>query len=309
MEQLPKRRRLSHKNEASVGYPESNHVVWPSLHPGVVKEGPLGHQEPLRNGILPFTIPPDLSSPLRKPRHAVQISGLGENSLPKFAPRGLSEDELPEPPWKTSTASLVQVVVDLPEKPLTKFLISPTSSIIPLEGFGTFTLNANSSPSQLLPSQTNSAAASSSVYSANSSVHLANLSVHSANSVPQSSPSQAGRNAIVRTLTAVDEPIHGATATGTFSPSSTSLKLNLPGPGSQVVLSSPPSTPIPSDPPSSVISDTTSSSYPTSLAVSSLSRRTQISPESTSFPQSRKPTTPKESATGHSSASSEFNNR
>lgn len=307
MEQNPKRRRLSQKEEPLRGHLESEHGRWSHLHCRMVASGTSGQQELSHRGHPPFTIPPDFSSLLNKSHRSGHATRLGNNSLPKLVPRGLGGEASPEPPLKTAIASVFQVVVDLPEKPPTILLIPPASSIISLEGFGTWTVDTNPTPSHLLPTQTDLAGASSSAYSASSSVHSANSRVHPADSAQQSSPSQAGRNSIPELPKTVDEPAHSNIATRTVLPSSASLKINLPGPGSQVVLLSPPSTPVPSDPPSSVLLEGTGSFHPTSPDIpssSSTSRDTQKSPQSTSSPKPRRPKKIIGSAEGDSSISS-----
>lgn len=310
MEQHSKRRRLSQKEEPLIGCPESEHGRWPQLRHGMVEEGSRGHQEPLRKGTPPFKIPPDSGLSLNKPRRSGHATTHGDRSLPKVVRRGFGEGRSPEPPLKTAIASVIQVIVDLPEKPLTKLLIPPGSSIISLEGYGTLILDTGPSPSHLLPSQTNPTVASSSAYPASSSMHSANSLVHSANSAQQSSPSQAGRSSIPEISKTADEPAYSTTDTKISLPSSTSLKINLPGPGSQVVLISPPSTPIPSNPPSSVLSKSIESfrlALPVTSSASS-PRGTQSSPRSTSSPQPIKPENLIGSATGDPSVSSEFIN-
>lgn len=313
MEQRSKRRRLSQQEEPLLGYFESKHGPWPQLHHGtVVGEGSRLRQEHLREGTpRPLRISSDFGLPLNKSRRAGHATTHGDRSRPKLIRRGLGQDRSPEPPLKTAIASVVQIVVN---KSFTKILVPPGSSVIPLEGFGTLTLDTGPSPSVLLPSQTNSAAISSSAFSpsslaypAKSSTHPANPFVHSASSAQQSEPSQAGRTSIPEASKNANEPTYSITIAKNSPSNSPSLKINLPGPDSQVVLISPPSTPIPSNPPNSVLSDRIESSHLNLPIISSLSssRGTQSPPVLTTSP----PIEPKNlqaSATGDSSSSSEF---
>lgn len=318
MEQRSKRRRLSQQEEPLVGYFESEHGPWPQLHHGTaVGEGSRRRQGHLRKGApKPLRNSSDFGLPLNKTRRAGHATTHGDRSLPKLVRRGLGEDRSPEPPLKTAIASMVQIIVDMSDKPFTKLLVPPGSSIIPLEGYGTLTLDTGPSPSLSLPSQTNSAVTSSSAYSpsslaypARSSIHRANPFVHSASSVQQSESSQTGRASIPEASKTANEPTYSITVPKISPSSSPSLKINLPGPDSQVVLISPPSTPIPSNPPSSVLSDSTESSHLTlptiSSSSSSPSRGTQSSPLLTTS-QPIKPENPTVSATGDSGSSSEF---
>lgn len=307
MEQRSKRRRLSQKEETLIAYFEPENGPWPRLHHGiVVEEGSRRHQERLRKGTpQPLRISSDSSLPLNKSRSSRYAATHGDSSLSKVLPRGLGEDRSPEPPLKTAIASMVQLVVDLPKKPLTKLLIPPASSIIPLEGYGTLTLDTGPSSSPLLPSQTDSAIISSSAYPASSSMRSANLSVHSASSAQQHSSSQAGRGSVLEISKTVDEPAYSITVAKTSPSSSTSLKINVPRPDSQVVLISPPSTPIPSNLPSSVLPDNTGSSHLTLPVISlSSSHATQSSLPLTSSLQPSKPKNSIASATDDASSTS-----
>ena len=315
MEQRSKRRRLSQQEEPPVGYFESKHGPWPQLHHGTVAgEGSHGHQAHLRKGTpKPLRISSDFGLPLNKSRHAGHAATHGDRSLPKVVRRGLGNDRSAEPPLKTAIASMVQVIIDIPEKPLTNLLVPPGSSVIPLEGYGTLTLDTGPSPSLLLSSQTNSGliissanSPSSLTYPARSSMHPVNPFVHSASPAQQSESSQAGRTSIPEASKTTNEPTYSITVTKTL-PSSSSLKLNLPRPDSQVVLISPPSTPIPSNPPSSFLSESTDSFHPTLpvISSSSLSRDAQSSPPLKSSPQPIKPKNSMATATGDPSSSSE----
>ena len=165
MERRSKRRRLSQQEEPLLGYFESHHGPWPQLHHGTdVGEGSHLRQEHLREvKPRPLMISSDFGLPLNKSRRAGHATTHGDRTLPKLVRRGLGDDRSPEPPLKTAIASMVQIVVDKPEKPLTKFLVPPGSSVIPLEGFGTLTLDTGPSPSVFSSFHTNSAAISSSI--------------------------------------------------------------------------------------------------------------------------------------------------
>lgn len=318
MEQRSKRRRLSQQEEPLVGYFESKHGPWPQLHHGiVVGERSRGHHEHLRKGAPnPLRITSGSSLTSNKSRPAGYATTHGDRSLPKVAPRGLGQDRSPEPPLRTAIASMVQVVVDLPDKSLTKLLVPPGSSIIPLQGYGTLTLDMGPSPSLPLPSQTISAIISSSAnspspsaYPASSSMHPPNPFVHSASSAQQSS-SQASRASIPEVSKTAIEPSYSITIAKSSPSSSPSLKINLPKPDSQIVLISPPSTPIPSNPPSSLLSDSADLFHFTSPVISSSSsysssRGTQSSSLLTSS-QTIQPTHFMVSANGDTSSSSEF---
>lgn len=315
MEQRSKRRRLSQQEEPLQGYFESKHGPWPPSHHGTV----VGDGSRLRHDYLrevtprPLRISSDFGLPFNKSRRAGHATTHGDRGLPKLVRRGLGEDRRPEPPLQTAIASVVQIVVDMPEKPRTKLLVPPGSSVIPLEGFGTLTLDTGPSPSVLLPSQSNSAVISSSAYSpsslaypAKSSTHPANPFVHSASSAQQSESTQAGRTSIPEASKTANEPTYSITIAKTSPSSSPSLKINLPRPDSQVVLISSPSTPIPSNPPSSVLFDTIESSHLTlPISSSSTSRGAQSSPLLTTS-QSIEPKNLSASATGDPSSSSKF---
>ena len=316
MEQRLKRRRLSQQDEPLMKYFESEHRRWPHLHDGlVVEEGSRGHQHLRKGTPQPLRVSSDSRLSLNASHRSGHVTTHGDRSRPKVVPRDLGVDRSPEPPLKTAIASMVQVIVDLPEKPLTKLLVPPGSSIIPLEGYGTLTLDTRPSSSLLLPSHTNSAVISSPAYSASLSAYAARSSRHPANpfedsasSGQQSSTSQAGRGSIKEISKTVDEPVYSTTV-AKISPSSSTLKINLPGPDSQVVLISPPSTPIPSSPPSSVLSDSTGS-FPLTSPVMSLSssRGTQSSPLLASSPQLIKSKNSKVSATRDPISTSGFVN-
>lgn len=316
MEQRSKRRRLSQQEEPPVGYFESRNGPWPQLHHGTVAgEGSRGHHARLRKGTAkPLRISSDFGLPLNKTRHAGHAATHGDRSLPKVVRRGLGNGRSPEPPLKTAIASMVQLVIDIPEKPLTNLLVPPGSSVIPLEGYGTLTLDTGPSPSHLLPSQTNSAviissanSPSSLTYPARTSTPPVNPFVHSASPAQQSESSQAGRTSISEASKTANEPTYSITVAKT-SPSSSSLKVKLPKPDTQVVLISPPSTPIPSNPPSSFLSESTDSFHPTLPAISSssLSRGAPSSPLLKSPSRPIKPKNSMATATGDPSSSSEF---
>lgn len=295
MEQPSKRRRLSHKNEPSLAYLKSDHGRWPQLPPGVVEEWSRQQQEPMRRGIRPPSTPRDRSSP-----YSGHVKSPRDESFPKFVPHGRSEEGNPKPPLKTAIASVIQVVVGLPDKPLTQLLIPPNSSIIPLDGLGTFTLDTKPSLSQFPPSTISAASLAS---SANSSVQSANSLVHSASSAPQPLPSQVGRNGISSISKTAEELTYITTASRSYLPTATSVELDFLGLDSQVVLLSPPSTPIPSDPSSSLLLESTGFFFPVASSISSSSGSALKSPQPTTSLPSHQSTRSAGSATSDSGES------